>query len=238
MYNELLFACKELMKKKETKNLYAESQLHKIQSFLKNGVPPVTLKYTKVDLHKKWTDKYGWKAKYDNGNLDLCRLTLYRSKKFIDEFGDKPLEARRPVLDGEKKKYHIHIEHVVPSTQLMDNLLREYQKETIKSTWSIQELNNRLLKYSVCTAITWDEKKSLEQNNKSHYSDHFDGAPFQRYLNHNKDAAESNKIIIIDLVNDSKELGMENFTFQDHVQNLKKLSQIVEYPNLFFMNKF
>jgi hypothetical protein len=77
--------------------------------------------------------------------------------------------------------------------------------------------------------------KSLEQNNKSNYSNHFEGAPFQRYLNHNKDAAENNKIIIIDLINDSQELDLENFTFQDHVQNLKTLSQIVEYPNLFFM---
>jgi hypothetical protein len=186
-----------------------------ILPFLKRGEAPVFGKTkTRSD---RWPaaihNKYQWWANAKGG---VCQGTLYRSANYMAI----PLNQR---YGGNGDKKNVHLEHTMPGSQLGEEIRNKYNQ------WNaLTELHQFLMNFSVCTALTHDEKKSLESagvNNDTNleFCKGLVGKPFLRY----KPAVDMFGLRIFNVVT-CDPINIDEFTFNDHVEMLVRASQLAQ----------
>lgn len=175
---------------------------------------------------------YGWKAA--NKDRGQCSGTLYRTRGYLE----KPPEKR----DGSKGPgRNIHLEHTVPVNVLEKNLRWNCEQN---QQMSEQEFHRLLIDHSICTAFSHTEQNWLGQANVPHMHNgafcNDTGArvhdyPFRRYLPLVENAKKQNSTFEIYNIINGEQIDLEKFTFADHVDTLKKASQLTKKEHLYYL---
>ena len=174
-------------------------------------------------------DFYGWMAK--KHKRGLCAGTIYRTVKFMD------IQER----DGTKRpSRNIHLEHTIPVAVLQKMLKFNKASFDTQNFDAQKKLHHILMQYSICVAFHVDEQKWMGTNfakvpaatNEAFNDGKKVGEhPFRRYKNLLNWCNEKGQDFRIINVITGKQIDLDEFTFKDHIENLKLASRLVGMDN-------
>lgn len=179
----------------------------------RNVTDPKVLSSKIRQLH----DFYGWKAKGTAHQRGLCSGALYRTENYLAI----PQEQRNGSKSVAK---NVHIEHTIPVKVLVTLIQRLREDNT-----DLYSFFDKLMEYSVCTAMTEDEAKLLSKTGVpaasspcfNNLGELLNANPFSRYM----PMAEKTGLKIFNVVT-GKEIDIYNFTFREHLETLFEISKM------------
>ncbi len=104
-------------------------------------------------------DFFGWKAKGGLNNRGLCSGAIYTSEQFK--------KVPNKIRSGKRRGGNIHIEHTIP-VKVLSSVLWESRKELRSS----KDVFQKIMRFSVCTAVTREEEIKINKYGSGGRKDH------------------------------------------------------------------
>lgn len=190
----------------------------------------IELKAKKTDINSRIRnlhDRLGYRA-FGSGSSGLgqgglCAGALYRSESFIKTKQELRDGRNRSKRDVPEHLVTVHIEHTVPVGALVTQLIAMSNTTQLSSEMVL----DWLLRHSVTTAMLHEQGKSGEivrsgySSKTNVFVDNHDDKnyPFRRY--------QSGRDRIYNIV-DGSEVPLNDFSFDDHYENLIKFKMLVK----------